>query len=198
MAKLRRLGASSIPSLRSRRGAKLRMRIKRQSGAPLGPAARRARRHQGHHRHRPLSDRERHPLFRRQTAHERCLRRPPVEGGRRDHPRQDGDDRTRLFRPRQDPQSARSRTHARRLVVRIGRCRRGFPWPARTRHPDGGLDPAPCLLLRRARHEAHLWPCLARRRTHPVSAPRHHRRLRPHRRRHGHPHRCHVGHRRRR
>ena len=64
----------------------------------------------------------------RPHAAARCGRsRPAARGRRRDHG-QDGHHRVRLLPSRQDPQSARSRAHARRLLQRLGRGRGGRTW----------------------------------------------------------------------
>ena len=58
-------------------------------------------------------------------------------------PRQDGDDRVRAPADRQDAQSAQSRAHAGRLVLRLGRRGRGRHGADRDRLADRGLgDPA--------------------------------------------------------
>jgi hypothetical protein len=80
------------------------------------------------------------PLFSgRQPRQDATVVDRPARGRRRHH-RQDGDHRIRLFPSRQDPQPARHRAHARRLVVGIGGGGRGRHGAARHRHADQRFD----------------------------------------------------------
>ncbi len=113
----------------------------------VGPAdraaARAARRDQGHHRHRRHADRERHPDRRRPPAADRRRGRgPAARRGRAGHG-QDGLDRARLFHARQDAQPARSRAHAGRLVLGLGRGGCGRHGAARRRHADRRVGDPP-------------------------------------------------------
>jgi hypothetical protein len=80
------------------------------------------------------------------------------------------------YTPR-DRQSARSVTHARRLLVGLGRGGGGAHGAARRRHPDQRLGDPPRLVLRRGRLQAQLRCHPAHRIAHPVAPPRHHRRI---------------------
>ena len=64
----------------------------------------------------------------------RCDRRRAAARGRRRHARQDGDHRVRLLHARQDPQPARPRAHAGRLLQRLGRRGRRGHGAAGDRH----------------------------------------------------------------
>ena len=96
----------------------------RRHGRAHRAAARRAGRHQGHFRHRRLSDRIRLAAVERAHAAAGCGRGCAAARGRRRDHGQDRDGRIRLLPPRQDAQSARSGAHAGRLVERLGGGRR--------------------------------------------------------------------------
>ena len=93
-----------------------------------GSAARRADRHQGHLRYRRHADRIRLAVLGRPHAARGCRGgRAAARRRRRDH----GQDRhhgIRLLPSGQDPQPARSRAHAGRLVERLGGRGRGRAW----------------------------------------------------------------------
>ena len=86
----------------------------------------------------------------------RCHGRRAAALGRRDHPRQDRDDRARDLCAGQDPQPGQPRAHAGRFVERVG-CSRGRAHGAGGhRHPDQRQrDPAGSV-LRRLRLQADL------------------------------------------
>ena len=86
-----------------------------------------------------------------------------ARGRRRDHG-QDRDHRIRLFPSRQDPQPARSRAHARRLVERLGRGGGGAHGARRHRLADQRLGDPPGRVLRRGRLQADAWADPAQRR----------------------------------
>ena len=99
-----------------------------------------------------------------------------------DH-RQDGDHRVRLFPRGRNAQSARSRAHARRLVVRLGGGGRRRHGAARGRLADQRLGDPAGLVLRRLRHQADARHHLAPRCAHSVQSARSRRCIRPHARR---------------
>ena len=117
-------------------------------------AARHSGRHQGHLRHRRLQDRMRLAAAQGPPAGARLRRGGAAARGRRGDHRQDGDHRVRLFPPRRDPQSARSRAHARRLVVRLGSGGRRRHGAAGDRLADQRLGDPPGVVLRRLRRQA--------------------------------------------
>ncbi len=116
---------------------------------------RHADRDQGHHRNRRHADRPGLAHVGGPGVAPRFRERACVARSRRHHPRQDHHDGIRRHPSvAQDPEPARSWTHAGRLVerlVRRGRLRHGA---GRTRHPGGRLDPAALELLRRGRLQA--------------------------------------------
>ena len=102
----------------------------------------------------------------------------PAAAGRRGDHGQDGDHRAGAVHARQDPQSARSRAHARRLVERIGRRRRRRHGAAGDRLADQRLGDPPGVVLRRGRLQADARPDLAPRRAAGVAHARPCRRVR--------------------
>ena len=133
----------------------------RRARPAAGAAARHPGRRQGHHRHPRHADRERHRAARRAPAD------PGRRGGRaaarrrRGDPRQDRDHRARRLSSGQDAQSARSRTHARRLLVGLGGGGGGGHGAARRRLADQRLGDPAGELLRRVRLQALARPDLA-------------------------------------
>ena len=111
-------------------------------------------------------------------ADARCDGGVAVARRRRGHHRQDGDHRVRLFPSRPDAQSARSRAHAGRLVVRFGRGGRRRHGAARDRLADQRLDDPAGFLLRRLRRQADARPYFARPRVDVVAHARPCRRVR--------------------
>ena len=169
----------------------------RRHGRRARAAARRAGRHQGHFRHRRLSDRIRLAAVERTyAAAGRGRGRAAARGRRRDHG-QDRDGRIRLLPSRQDAQSARPGAHAGRLVERLGGGRRSRDGAGRDRLADQRLDHPPGRLLRRGRIQADAWPHPAHRRADAVARARPCRRVRPHGRGRGLAGRSHGGTRRR-
>ena len=151
---------------------------RRLEGRPLGPLHGIPVGDQGHLRHRATMPTEiGSPLDGRPPAARRRHRGGEAARRRRGHHRQDGDHRVRLFPSGQDPQSARRRAHAGRLVVGIGRRGRRRHGAARARQPDQRLGHPPRRLLRRVRHQADARPHLACRRADAVAQARSCRRV---------------------
>ena len=115
--------------------------------------------------------------LRRAAAPRRRFHRRRIERGRRHHPRQDGHDGARVLWARQNAQSPRSQTHARRIVIGLGGCRWRLPGAPRARYANGRIDHPPGLLLWCGRLQAELWIRVAHRRAAPIGAARHDRRL---------------------
>ena len=90
--------------------------------------------------------------------------RHPAAGGRCRPARQDGDHRVRLLHAGQDPQPARPRAHAGRLLERLGGGRGRGDGAFGDRQPDQRLGDPPGLVLRRGRLQAELRPDPAHRR----------------------------------
>ena len=150
----------------------------RQRRQGAGPAARRADRHQGHLRHRRHADRIRlAAVGRPHAAPRRRRRRPAARGRRRDHG-QDRDHGIRLFPSRQDPEPARPRAHAGRLVERLGGGGRGRHGAGRDRLADQRLGDPAGGVLRRGRLQADARADLAHRRADAVAHARPCRRVR--------------------
>ena len=158
----------------------------RTRGPADRPAARRAGRHQGHHRHRPTCRPRtarcctpgRTPDARRDRG------RDAARGGRGD-PRQDRHHRVRLFRARQDAQSAQSRAHARRLVDRARRRRSPRAWcRSRSARQTNGSVIRPGGILRRLRLQADARPDPAPRHPQALAHARSRRSVRAHARGH--------------
>ena len=84
-----------------------------------------------------------------------------TESCRRHHTGQNGDDGAGFLRTRKNAQSAPPRTHAGRIVVRIGRRRCRLPGAARHRHADGRIDHKAGLLLWRDRLQTNLRLCVS-------------------------------------
>ena len=154
----------------------------RRQGKAARPAARRAGRHQGHLRHRRHADRVRlGPVGRSHAAAGRGGRGPAARRRRGDHG-QDRDHRVRLLPPGQDPQPARPRAHARRLLERLGRGRGGAHGAGRHRLADQRLGDPAGRVLRRRRLQADARPHPAQRRAAAVAHARSCRCVRAHRR----------------
>ena len=149
----------------------------RKQGKPIGPAAWRAGRHQGHLRHRRHADGVRIEAVGRAHAAPRCGGCGAAAGGRRRDPRQDGDDRVRLLQSGQDPKSAQPGSHAGRIVLGLGRGRCGADGAGRHRLADQRLGDPPRRLLRRGRLQADTWPDSAERRAAAVAGARSCRRV---------------------
>ena len=152
----------------------------RREGRPLRPAARRAGRHQGHHRHRRHADRGRHRPARRPHAGAGRDGGGVAARGRRGDHGQDGDHRVRVLLARQDAQSAQPGAHAGRLVLGLGRGGRRGHGAARARQPDQRLDHPAGGVLRRLRLQADPRPDPAARHPQALAHPRPRRRVRAH------------------
>ena len=140
-----------LPRPRARAGAGAGPPTSAPRGQGCRPAARRADRHQGHHRHRRHADRERLARFQGPPAQRGCrLRRGAARGGRR-HPRQDRDHRAGDAHALRDAQPAQPRAHARRLLLRLGGRGRRRHGAGGARHADRRLGHPPGSVLR------HLW-----------------------------------------
>ena len=118
-------------------------------GRIRGAAARRAGRHQGHHRRRGPADASQQPLAGFRAARQQRRRdRPRAQGAGRRHPRQGAHDRVRLLRSLAGAQSPQPRAYPWRVQLRLGGgggCRHGA---GGRRHADGGLGEPPGRLLR--------------------------------------------------
>ncbi len=182
----RRRGAC-LRAPRSGRGAEPGARARR--APPQRSADRSAARHsgrgEGHLRYRRLQDRMRLALAQGPPADARCGRGVAVACRRGRHHRQDGHHRIRLFLPRPDAQSARSRAHARRFFVRFGGGGRGRHGAAGDRLADQRVDDPAGLLLRRLWRQADARTDFPRRRVDAVAHPRPCRHIRAFARRHG-------------
>ena len=151
-------------------------------------AARRALRHQGHHRHGRPADRIQLRHLPRPPAEGRCgLRDAPQAGGLRD-PRQDGHHRIRQQPSVADAQSAQRCAYARWLIQRLGRRGRRLHGAARARHADRRLGDPARRVLRRLCDQAELRRDQSRGHQVPRRVARHHRHLRAQRGRLGTSH----------
>ena len=173
-----RPGPSSTRSRRCRRAAR---RPARARGPADRPAARHAGRRQGIIDTADMPTEDGTVLHAGRTpAARRDCRGAPARGGR-DHPRQDGDHRTRRSTPRQDPQPAQSRAHARRLVSGSAAAVAAGMVPLAHRHPDQRLGDPPGVLLRRLGFKPSYGLIPRTRRAEAVAAARPARRVRPQR-----------------
>ena len=150
-----------------------------QAGPADRPAAWRARRHQGYLRHRGLADGIRiEAVGRAHAAPRRGGGGAAAGGGRRD-PRQDGDDRVRLFQSRARPAirtTGITRRADRRSGSAGGRCR--ADGAGRHRFADQRLGDPARRFLRRGRVQADPRPHSAQRRAAAVAGARSCRRVR--------------------
>jgi hypothetical protein len=154
----------------SRRGTRPRRRANERTRARAAP--RRSGRDQGHHRRRRHADDRRRATVRPLPPVARRHARGPAADRRGRDRRQDRRDAVCLPRPGRDPQSLGARSHAGRVVVGIGRGRRGSSRAGRDRDPDDRLDPAAGGVLWRRRAERRLRRRAARRRPAARSLPR--------------------------